>query len=74
VTDKLLLGEMDDAGAEALLRKRVREAGGELAWGRPRGIAGPTISNIFGGHRRIGQRVAAALGLTLVRRFISGRR
>lgn len=66
--------ELDGADAEALLRKRVREAGSERAWGRPRGISGATISNILAGRRKIGPRVALALGLKLVRRYISARR
>ena len=66
---------LDEAGAETLLRQRIREAGGHPAeWARPHGISSATLSNILSGRRRIGPRIAAALGLRIVRWFVSNRR
>jgi hypothetical protein len=64
---------LDEPGAVALLRHRVIEAGSVEAWARVHGFSATGVYHVLAGRRAVGRRIAAALGLRITRRFVSGR-
>lgn len=50
----------------AMLRTEVEQAGSQDAWAKRHGLSQVTVSHTIIGYRRIGPKIAAALGLELI--------